>query len=34
MEEKAWAELDLTVNVFGHASKPQERAEARLSLAC
>ena len=33
LEEKAWAELHLIVNFFVHASKPQERTEARLSLA-
>lgn len=28
LEEKAWTELHLIVNVFVHASKPQERTEA------
>lgn len=34
LEEKAWAELHLIVNVFVHASKSQERTEARHRLAC
>lgn len=32
LEEKAWAELHLIVNVFVHASKPQDRTEAGLSM--
>lgn len=33
LEEKAWAELDLTVNIFDRAPKLQERTETFLSLA-
>lgn len=28
LEMEAWTELDLTVNIFGHAPKPQKKTEA------